>query len=179
VTTGQASALESARHDAGPDLEAVFRLHYSRITKLIVRITRDPGRAEELAVEVFLRWKANRTYDDRAVTGWLSRTAVHLALDEVRRQDRRGRLVHVEASRPVQRNPEEIYHSEDQRARVVAVLSRLKARDADILTLRAQGMPNDELAELLSINPASIGKLVSRAQHAFRKEYLKRYGKAD
>jgi RNA polymerase sigma-70 factor (ECF subfamily) len=179
VTTGQASALESERHDVVPDLERVFRLHYARITKLIARITRDPGRAEELAVEVFLRWKANRTEDDRAITGWLSRTAVRLALDEVRRQDRRGRLAHVEASLRVQPNPEEIYHSEDQRARVVAVLSRLKPRDADILTLRAQGMSYEELAELLSINTASIGKLVSRAQHAFRREYLKCYGKAD
>jgi RNA polymerase sigma-70 factor (ECF subfamily) len=179
VTTGQASALESERHDAVPDLEAVFRLHYSRITKLIGRITRDPGRAEELAVEVFLRWKGNRTDDDRAITSWLSRTAVRLALDEVRRQDRRGRLARFAASFRVQRNPEEIYHSLDQHARVVAVLSRLKVRDADMLTLRAQGVSYQELAELLSINTASVGKLISRAQDAFRKEYLKRYGQAD
>jgi RNA polymerase sigma factor (sigma-70 family) len=179
VTIRQASALESERHEAVPELEAVFRLHYGRITKLIARITNDPGRAEELAVEVFLRWKSNKTDDDRAISGWLSRTAVHLALDEVRRQDRRGRLGHFGIRIWVQPNPEEIYHSEDQRARVVGVLARLKSRDAVILTLRAQGMSYEELAAVLSIKTASIGKLVSRAQNAFRKEYLKRHGTAD
>jgi RNA polymerase sigma-70 factor (ECF subfamily) len=175
----QASALESKQHDAAPDLEGIFRLHYSRIAKLIARITRDPGGAEELAVEVFLRWPGKPAGADRAITAWLWRTAMRLALDEVRRQDRRRRLARFAASLRAQPNPEEIYHSEDQRAKVVAVLSKLRRRDAEILMLRAQGTSYEELAGLLSIHAASIGKLVSRAQHAFRKEYLKRYGKAD
>jgi RNA polymerase sigma-70 factor (ECF subfamily) len=33
------------------------------------------------------------------------------------------------------------------------------------------------VASVLGMNPASVGTLLSRAQHAFRKEYIKRYGK--
>ncbi|MDP6582177.1 MAG: sigma factor, partial [Vicinamibacterales bacterium] len=58
------------------DLEAVFRAHYGRITGVIARVVRDPARAEELAVEVFLKlWREPRAQGDKA-TGWLYRTAV-------------------------------------------------------------------------------------------------------
>jgi RNA polymerase sigma-70 factor (ECF subfamily) len=62
---------------------------------------------------------------------------------------------------------------------VTAVLARLKTRDAEILLLRAEGMTYEELASTLSLKPASIGTLLSRAQQAFRKEYIQRYGKAE
>jgi RNA polymerase sigma-70 factor, ECF subfamily len=32
------------------------------------------------------------------------------------------------------------------------------------------------LAAALKLNPASVGTLLSRAQQAFRKEYIQRYG---
>jgi RNA polymerase sigma-70 factor (ECF subfamily) len=45
-----------------------------------------------------------------------------------------------------------------------------------LLVLRSQGFSYEELAATLNLNPASIGTLLSRAQHAFRKEYTRRYG---
>lgn len=171
--------MEAEDHEAVPDLEVIFRLHYSRITRLIAKITRDPGRAEELAVEVFLRWTGYQPEDDQAIGGWLSRTAIRLALDEVRRQDRRGKLARFAQSLRFLPNPEEIFCSQDQRGKVTQVLAKLKPRDAEILMLRAEGMTYQELGAALSLNAASVGKLLSRAQHAFRKEYLKRHGKAD
>ena len=179
MITRQATELRTDRAVAAADLESVFRLHYSRITKLITRITRDPGGAEELAVEVFLRWPPADASDDRAISGWLTRTANRLALDEIRRQDRQGRLGRFAASLGIQRTPEDALLDEDQRGRVVQALARLKPRDAELLTLRAEGMSYEELAGVLLMKPASIGKLISRAQDAFRKEYLRRYGKAD
>jgi RNA polymerase sigma-70 factor (ECF subfamily) len=161
------------------ELEGIFHAQYSRIAKLIASITRDPGRAEELAVEVFLKWTTSGIPDTSKASGWLHRTAVRLSLDELRRRARRERLeglVHV--IRPP-RTPEEIHLATDRQARVTAVLARLKTRDAEILLLRAEGMTYDELASTLSLKPASIGTLLSRAQQAFRKEYIQRYGKAE
>jgi RNA polymerase sigma-70 factor (ECF subfamily) len=45
------------------------------------------------------------------------------------------------------------------------------------LLLRSEDLRYAEIAEVLELNPASVGTLLSRAQSAFRKEYLKRYGK--
>jgi RNA polymerase sigma-70 factor (ECF subfamily) len=44
------------------------------------------------------------------------------------------------------------------------------------LLLRSQGLSYQEISAVLQVNPNSVGSLVSRAQQAFRKEYLKRYG---
>jgi len=40
-------------------LDAIFRAHYERIARVIGRVIYDQARAEELAVEVFLKWWRN------------------------------------------------------------------------------------------------------------------------
>ena len=47
------ATLEVENHPA--DLDTLFRTEYPRLARIIARIIRDPGRAEELAVEVFLK----------------------------------------------------------------------------------------------------------------------------
>jgi DNA-directed RNA polymerase specialized sigma24 family protein len=67
------------------DFEAIFRVHYERIARVIARVVGDPGRAEELAVEVFLKlWRCPQSNSDK-VAGWLYRSAVRKGLDELRR----------------------------------------------------------------------------------------------
>jgi RNA polymerase sigma-70 factor, ECF subfamily len=44
------------------------------------------------------------------------------------------------------------------------------------LLLRGQGLSYEEVASALALNPSSVGALLSRAQEAFRKEFVKRYG---
>ena len=45
-----------------------------------------------------------------------------------------------------------------------------------LLVLRSDGLSYIELASALDLNPASVGTLLARAQQAFRKEDIKRYG---
>ena len=45
-----------------------------------------------------------------------------------------------------------------------------------MLLLRSEDLSYEELAGALDLNPASVGTLLSRAQEAFRKEYIKKYG---
>jgi hypothetical protein len=40
-------------NEAKTDLETMFSAEYKRIARIIARVTRDPARAEELAVDVF------------------------------------------------------------------------------------------------------------------------------
>ena len=59
VTTGTVAVrFNEARlaNEAETDLETIFCAEYKRIARVIARVTRDPARAEELAVEVFLKW---------------------------------------------------------------------------------------------------------------------------
>jgi Sigma-70 region 2 len=74
------------------DFEATFRAQYERIARVIARVVQDPARAEELAVEVFLKLWRNPQAQGENAGGWLYRTAVRKGLDELRRRTRRTPL---------------------------------------------------------------------------------------
>jgi len=73
-------------------------------------------------------------------------------------------------------NPEEIRAADEERDKVRAVLRAVRPRDAELLVLRSHGFTYEEVAAALNLNPASVGTLLRRAQLAFRKEYIERYG---
>src|SRR3954471_11382521 len=73
------------------DFETVFLAHYEPIARAIARIVKDPGRAEELAVETFFKLHRNPAALGSQAGGWLYRTAVRLALDELRKSARQVR----------------------------------------------------------------------------------------
>ena len=74
-------------------------------------------------------------------------------------------------------NPEvQIEPPAEEQEKVRLILAVIASRQAELLILRSQGLSYEELAAALELNPASIGTLLCRAQDAFRKEYVKRYG---
>ncbi|HUD99851.1 MAG TPA: sigma-70 family RNA polymerase sigma factor [Bryobacteraceae bacterium] len=170
------------RAGAAGRLEDTFRLHYPRLVSVLVRITGDRGRAEELASEVFCRLSSRpalfrpRNHFD----GWLYRTAINLGLDALRVDSRRRRheqAAGTEAARSSSAGDalEDILRAE-QRARVQTVLAALKPVYARLLLLRHTGFSYSELAEALALKPASVGTLLARAAAEFEKKYRSRYG---
>ena len=179
------AAVEVNFNEARVDLETIFHAHYERIARVIAGVIRDPARAEELAVEVFLKWSRNpavqgKNAQGENAEGWLYRTAVRKGLDELRRETRRSRyepllsLLRLRENRPPA--PDELFAAREERQKVRLVLSVIAPRQAELLLLRSHDLSYDELASALNLNPASVGTFLSRAQQAFRKEYIKRYG---
>lgn len=179
VSTTTEAIAEMKTDDAPFDIEMTFRVHFGRVTRIIRRVVVDPARAEELAVEVFLKlWRKKKARDEN-LEGWLYRVAVRTGLDELRRRMRRARH---EASLGVflmnhpPATPEEIRCANEEQERVRRILAFIEPRQAEFLLLRSHGFSYEEIASSLKLNPSSIGTLLSRAQQAFRKEYIKRYG---
>ena len=170
-------ALTETKPAAGSwDLDALFLAQYPRVARIIKRVIRDPGRAEELAVEVFLRWARDGKAGAANAEPWLYRTAVRIALNELRRQARQNRYEGLIGFRKSPATPEELHLVREEQERVRLLLNSMHRRQAELLVLRSQGLSYDELAVALGLNPASVGTLLSRAQKAFRKEYIDRYG---
>jgi RNA polymerase sigma-70 factor (ECF subfamily) len=170
-------AFSDTRAAAGPfDFEATFRAQFNRITRVIAKVVRDPARAEDLAVEVFLKlWRSPRAQGENA-EGWLYRLAVRKGLDDLRRRTRRTRYERLlEFARAVP-TPEDVRAGAEEQENVRLVLAVIAPRHAELLLLRSHGLSYNELAAALDLNPASIGTLLGRAQQAFRKEYVNRYG---
>ena len=158
-------------------LDTIFRAHYERIARAIGRVIHDQARAEELAVEVFLKWWRNPQAHGEHAEGWLYRTAVREALDELRRQMRRSRFERLfNFARESPPTPEHVYSVNAEQQRVRTVLGALHRRHAELLLLWSHGRSYQEIAVSLAVNSNYVGSLVSRAQESFRKEYLKRYG---
>ena len=84
-------ALAKINVNAAPfNIETAFRTHYGRVARIIARVVRNHARAEELAVEVFLKlWRTRNAQADN-VEAWLYRVAVRTALDELRGRTRRA-----------------------------------------------------------------------------------------
>jgi len=161
------------------DIEAAFRANYARIARLIARVVGEPARAEELAVEVFLKLWRSPAAQAGNYEGWLYRVAFRCAFDELRKRNRRNRYETLfgllrPASPPT---PEQLHSTTEEQRRVRRTLIRLDRRHAELLMLRSHGCGYGEIAKILALNPASVGTLLVRAQNAFRKEYIKLHGR--
>ena len=157
--------------------EEVFHQQYDRIARTIARIVRDSSRAEDLAMEVFWKLWKNPQILEEEPAGWLYRTAVRAALYDLRREARRTRYHRLFPFLADPATPEEVHAAAEEQAQVRAVLGTIGARHAELLLLRGNNLSYSQLAAALNLNPASVGTLLSRAQQAFRKEYVKHYGK--
>jgi RNA polymerase sigma factor (sigma-70 family) len=173
-------SLPGSALDANP--EDVYRVQYQRLVALLVRITGERGQAEELASETLCRLLARPALlrPGGNLEGWLYRTAMNLGLDALKLRVRRThyeRAAGVEALRssPAANPLDNLLRAERQQ-RVRRVLALLKPSDARLLLLRHAGFSYQEAAEVLKINPASVGKLLARSMAAFEKRYAELYG---
>jgi RNA polymerase sigma-70 factor (ECF subfamily) len=162
------------------DFNVLFETGYRRLARLVYKITGDTGSAEEIASEAFFRLHQNPPPSRTNIEGWLYRTGCRLALDHLKKARRRARYEAIAAlfrlGASVNNSPDAELELADERRRVRRALGALKAGQIALILLRAEGFTYDELAAKLNLTPSSVGTLLTRAEEAFRKEYLKRYG---
>jgi len=91
MVNDDAELVERIRGGAPDDFSEIVRRHQSHVFAILFRYERDHQRLEDLAQETFLKaWRGLGQFDGRApFQHWLSKIAVRVALDHVRRQQRR------------------------------------------------------------------------------------------
>jgi RNA polymerase sigma factor (sigma-70 family) len=171
------------RGEADAALEGVFRAQYPRLISVLTRVTSDRAQAEELASEVFCRLAKRPALfrPENNLEGWLYRAAMNLAFDTLKAGARRRRheeaaaVENVRESSSLNDSPlDEVLRAEQQR-NVRTVLAGLKPLCARVLLLRNAGFSYRELAQVLEMNPASIGKLLLRSMAEFEQKYREMY----
>lgn len=162
---------------AGDRFELLFQTHYARLARVVGRIVHDQARAEEIAADVFLRWRRHPSAHGDGAEGWLYRTAARQALDAWRRDQRWARVERVLSHVGLgPRTPADLHAAAEERRQVRTVLGALRRRDATLLLLWAEAVSYADMAAAVSVQATSVGSLLRRAQEAFRKEYETRYG---
>jgi RNA polymerase sigma-70 factor (ECF subfamily) len=167
------------------DFEELFREHYPRLAKTLLRLVGNPGQAEELAADAFYRLHQHRRQNlaEENLAGWLYRTAMNLGLDAMRANSRRSRREDQAQregfanERP--RNPLYDLLAEEQRERVRTVIARLKPVQGQVLLMGSSGFTGKEIAAVLGVRADSLYVLISRARAQFEKEYVSLYGRAE
>ena len=169
--------LVTGKIESAGQFDELFTTHYSALARLIRRVVGDAGWAEELASEAFWRLHRNPPASDHNLPGWLYRTGIRLALDELKKRRRRAQYEALAPGPRAMPGPEDALEAAEQQTRVRRVLAALKPEQAALLVLRSEGYSLNEMASILAMNPGSVGTFLARADGAFRKEYVNRYGK--
>jgi RNA polymerase sigma-70 factor (ECF subfamily) len=166
--------------------EHAFRdivLRYQRpVFGLIARVVRNPGRAEELAQDTFVKaFRALHTYDvQRKFSAWLLTIAHHVAIDEVRK----GALATVSLDELSAPDGPTIEFTDTKGASPAAVAERtalasalkmaigkLRPEYREVVTLRyEQELEYDEIAEITGLPLGTVKSSLFRARKELASE---------
>ena len=171
--------------------ESAFReivLRYQRpIYGLIARMVRDPGRAEELAQDTFVKaFRALHTYDlQRKFSAWILTIAHHVAIDELRKCS-----LDTEPLEQTTEDGERTREFADTRAPTPAALAeraqladvlkaaiaRLRPEYREVVALRyEQELDYDEIAEMTGLPMGTVKSSLHRARKELA-EHLENMG---
>jgi RNA polymerase sigma-70 factor (ECF subfamily) len=155
----------------------LFERYHRPVFQFLVRTTGNPAAAEDLAQEVFVRiLKYRHTFDQQGrFETWLFRIARNARADYFRRQ--------APAAAPVDEALEVTAHAPgpvEQLERAVDLrqleraLQQLDEEPRDLLVLaRYQGMPYDQIADLLGIEVGAVKVRVHRAMKQLRTRFFR------
>jgi RNA polymerase sigma-70 factor (ECF subfamily) len=146
------------------DLEAfeqLFRQFHREVYWWVLRLTRDPGAAEELTVEVFWRiYRAHARFDaTRSFGAWARRIASNVALDHLRRARRERSLPLVQ---PAARPDSTARRDLDLRVERAFLMLPPKLRVVAELAL-IEEWPQEDIARALGISTSAVKSRSARA----------------
>ncbi len=152
------------------DLDAVITTHRRPIERHLRRRVGDPGLAEDLAQEVFLRaWlHAPAGLPELRLRAWLYRVATNVAVDALRarRPLDDALLLDLLGDAAVAQ-----VEDHDERLGIEAALAQLGTRDRGLVTLQFAGYGPTDAARLLETTPEAARKRLTRARERFRRAY--------
>lgn len=138
-----AELLQRIRNGAQEEFAELIRRHQSHVFAILYRYERDHHRLEDLAQETFVKaWRSLDQFDGRApFQHWLSKIAVHAALDHLRKQKRSQNEIGFpelgEDALEWLHDPSKQSELDANQAREIlgAAMRRLSAEDQLVLTL--------------------------------------------
>ena len=161
---------------AGDDqaFEKVFLRHYAAVYRVAMRITGSHEDAEEAAMDAFtqLHRKQLDLSQSPNVAGWLYRTSTNAAFNIVRARKRRRswwQRLAIRSGRDATGEDPAQFAIRDENAEVVRrALAEVPERQRNAVILRASGLSYAEIAEVIEVQPSSVGTLIGRGERKLR-----------
>jgi len=168
----EAALVEACGAGDSRALRRLHDVHAPGLLKYLERVMGDPGRAEDVCQEAFLRlWRKAELFDpERGRFGaWLYRTASNLAFNRMSVRSARETPIDPGMDTEVDTGggPVTDAQQEERRSILMAALERLSPVDRAILTLRhLEERPVAEVAQILDLPE---GTVKSRVHYAVRR----------
>jgi len=176
----EAGAIEAYRRGDSAAFAVLFELHAAHVYRTAYLITRDAGRAEDVAQETFLILAQRLpALAPGPLRSWLGRVAANLSLNERRRAwelaldalPARQREL-LEARDPVA-GPERALEQADDGALLRAAVAALAPRQRAMVVLRYYGDCSlEEIATALSCRPGTVRATLHQALKRLRQAAL-------
>jgi RNA polymerase sigma-70 factor (ECF subfamily) len=138
------------------------------LRRYLVRLLGDPGLAEDIVQDVFLRLYEAVQQDRRIANlrSWAFQVGHNLAVDLQRRRGVEGwamKVVYEEARRDGAPNAEMALLQAERHRLVQAALSLLSPQERQVLELRAEGLRYREIAGLMGLQVSTVATFLLRA----------------
>lgn len=153
--------------------EAVLE-HKDRLHAYATLMLRDPAEAQDVAQEAMMRlWQHRGQVRDDGARAWLTRTVHNLCIDRIRKRRVRSEVGDGETVMLGQPDttpgPDRLAESGETSDRILSSLDTLAPRDRAVVLLReVQGMPYDEIAEVLGVPLGTLKARLHRARERLR-----------
>lgn len=150
--------------------EAIYRRHVGRVYGLCLRLARDPGRAEELVQEVFLRvWeRGDPSRSEPEFGAWIRRVAINLSLSDARAKGRRARL-ETPVEDPDEWTPSSAGPEPGKGLDLERAIAQLPPSARRVLVLHdVEGYKHEEIGRMLGLSTGTSKSQLHRARRALR-----------
>lgn len=152
--------------------EHCFRERYPELVQFLHGLTGDRAAGEDMAQEAFTRLWVKGPGERPRADYWLFRVARNLALDWLKREQRRN---HGERPDPAVSDTPRF--TDDEVARIRAVVLGLPSRDREVLLLREfSELSYAEIADVVGRSVDSVKQDLFRARERLRDVWTEKYG---
>jgi RNA polymerase sigma-70 factor, ECF subfamily len=187
VPVSDVELVRGALDGSEPSFREIVLRYQRPVFGLIARLIRDPGRAEELAQDTFVKaFRALHTYDvQRRFSAWLLTIAHHVAIDELRKT-----VVNTRSLDEMADEDQRSLEIPDTKGCTPAVLAeraalasalqtaigRLRPEYREVVTLRYEReLDYEEIAEIAGLPLGTVKSTLFRARKELA-EHLERLG---
>jgi RNA polymerase sigma-70 factor (ECF subfamily) len=158
--------------------EDAYESYYKCIYTYVYRMVGNRDETEDIVQETFMKLYNHLSSHPplESTKTWLYRTASNTFINVIRRQKIFQKVLTLNnpGEHHKHRNPtEEDLIKEQEQALVRDAMEKLPARDRAILALYGDKFSYSDMAAILKIKTASVGKILSRAREKLAKEIRK------
>ena len=170
ASMSETDLVREAQAGSADAFERLYRKHGRRVYAVCLRMVSDPGRAEELMQDAFVRaWSAIGSFQHRSAFGtWLHRLTVNVVLSDMRAEKRR-------LSRELLPGELDEFEREvggampETRVDLERAIAALPSGAKEVLILHdIEGYRYREIAELVGVAEGTVKSQLSRARRLVR-----------